>query len=268
MPRPPDFDGLTDLKFITNYALMGCAPPFWAIVEFSKEPLEDVVMLALGIDFEDIAQGVLDPAGGRDRRPGWHGRKSGRDGGGGAKDGKTRIFFPDPNDMIAQRLRPIGNPYNALNIGPLRRAFRINDFVEGIAFRAAVLEGFTNVGFETLWGILSLDRNHCREFYRLGRVQDYYGTGGGLTLPFDPMNINKLEMNNGFFEGQFGTATNRGPFNIAVEAEIRSAAPPSSKASRTLASKRSGASCRLIETTAASSIGSGAYRTTTAPGVA
>lgn len=76
--RLPSVDGMSELSFITNYFFQGCALPPWGMIELSREPLQDVALLYLGLDMFDIVQALLGPKGQRGRRAGRHGRKSGR----------------------------------------------------------------------------------------------------------------------------------------------------------------------------------------------
>lgn len=103
MPRPPNFDGFDDIKFITNYFLMGCSTPAYLVVDFSKEPLWDVALLICSFDVTDIAQSVLEPGGQRHRRSGRHGRKSGR-----------RRASLDPNEFVGAKIRAKINPIDVM----------------------------------------------------------------------------------------------------------------------------------------------------------
>lgn len=210
MPKPPNFDGLTDLKFITNYALLGCVPPQHLIVEFSQEPLLDLALLFLEPDIEDIAQAVLQPGGGRKRRPGRHGRKSGRSSG-----------FPDPSDMIGAKVRGVVNPYDALNFGPIRRVWRVYDVYEGINFTAAVLDGITDVGFDTLWGVFDVSPGHCREFARLGKHDDDIQIVAGAGPPLSTFGCSSIDFNVDFQTGPFGARCPDYEYQLAIRAVIR-----------------------------------------------
>ena len=188
MPTPPKLQAFDDMRFITNYLLAGCGVPSWLFVEFSQEPAADLAMLILLPDYEDIAQEIFDPKKGRRRKPARHGRKR-----------KRRIGFPSADDMIGQRLRARLNPGNVLNIGLFRRAFPILNIYEGINFTAAVVEGFTDVYFEGLWGVLQADPTFCTEFSRLMKHDDFRQVIGGVGPPLQPVNIDIVDMNTGFF---------------------------------------------------------------------
>lgn len=168
MPRPPSYDGLAEIKFITNYSLMGCAPDLMLLVEFSQAPAADLALLFLELDWFDIAQGVFQPKGNRGRRPGRHGRKK-RTGGG----------FPDPNEFVARGVRAHVNPYDALDFGPVRKAWALFDIYERFNFTMAAIDGVIDVGYETLWGIMEADKDFCPDFPAMSR-QDYGGTPSGF----------------------------------------------------------------------------------------
>lgn len=197
MPKPPDLGAFDDIKFITNYMLAGCEPPFWLFVEFSQEPAKDLGLILLVPEVEDIAQAIFDPHGGRRRKPARHGRKR-----------RRRLGFPSADDIIGQRLRGRLNPGNVLNIGLFRRAFPILNIVEGFNFSAAVIEGVTDIGYEALWGILQADTQHCKEFSRLSKSSEVFQTVGGGGPPLQPVNIQTVDFNSGY-SNTFTSAKNR-----------------------------------------------------------
>lgn len=187
MPRPPDIDDFGKLNFIANYFLHGCTPPMFLFLQCANEPIHDLSMLLLFPDFVDIGQAIFDPKGGRRRKPGRHGRKSGRGPG-----------FPDTSDMVGQKARGILNPHNALNFGPVNKVFRIVNVLERVAFTAAILEGVTDIGYEGLLGVLTVDPNHCKEFSRLVRRAGSSGQQGGAGQPINPINLPIVDAAVGF----------------------------------------------------------------------
>lgn len=195
MPRPPRHDGLDELKFVTNYFLQGCVPPMQLVVDFSQEPGTDLLCLILAPDLEDIAQEILDPKKGRKRKPGRHGRKRNR-----------KVGIPDTSELIGQKARGVINPGNVLAGTPLRRIFPILNAYEGINFTAAVLDGITDVGYETLWGILDVQSTHCYEFARLARHNSNEQFSGGVGPIPEPVNCDVVDFGANFLSSDY-TAT-------------------------------------------------------------
>lgn len=196
MPRPPKLDELTELSFITNYFMQGCAPPFWLFVELSKEPVGDLALLILGIDGFDIAQAIFGPKGSRNRSSGRHGRKSRR----------HRLNF-DPNDFVGGKVRGVVNPYDALDFGPLRKAFRIYNVYEGFNFSAALVEGLTDVGFETLWGVITVNDKNCSTLPYLTRQRESGDAMVGVAPWSTAFNVSQ-KLNENLFQSIDGTSWN------------------------------------------------------------
>lgn len=214
MPRPPDFDGFEDIRFITNYFLMGCGVPRYLVVDFSKEPLWDVALLICTFDVSDIAQEVLQPGGARNRRSGRHGRKSGR-----------ITASLDPNEFVGAKIRAKINPLDVLQHSPLRRIFPLLNAYEGVAFTAAVADGITDVGFETLWGILNVLPGACREFARFTRHYDSgdpYQLVGGVGPPVEAINLPQIDFVNKFATTERAATCFEGNWNLAFEAALYS----------------------------------------------
>lgn len=187
MPRPPRGDEVTELSFIVNYFIQGCRPPFWLFVELSKAPLKDLALLIFGLEAMDIGQAIFGPKGSRTRESGRHGRKSRRARG-----------FPDPNDMVGDRVRTVINPYDAFNFGPTRFAFRILNVYEGFNFAMALVDGLTDVGFETLWGVMTMNEQHCPGMQYLTRSAPGPITQGGIFPDDNPVNVVNLDSINLF----------------------------------------------------------------------
>lgn len=204
MPRPPDWDGLFDLKFITNYALIGCDVDPWLFLEFSHEPAEDLLLLFIVPDLSDIVQAIFLPKGQRGRKAARHGRKK-----------RPGFGLPDPSDVIGQGVRAHVNPGDALNFGPIRMASKVFNSVELLNYTVAVAEGLTTTGFEGLWGPLNVDHNLCLDLDRLERHDVPGGPIGGPGGTVDPIPMDVLTMNHGFFDGRFGTTCINGPFALA-----------------------------------------------------
>lgn len=182
MPRPPDIDDFAKINFVTNALMAGCNAPAHLFFECAREPLGRLAMLFLLPDLMDIGQAIFDPKGGRRRKPGRHGRKSGRGPG-----------FPDVSDMVGQRARGVLNPHNALSFGPVNKAFRIFNAYEGFAITVALLEGVTEVGYGGLLGVLTLDPNQCSDFGRLVKRKSAPEFGGGIGVGLDPIVIDVIE---------------------------------------------------------------------------
>lgn len=193
MPRPPKTDAFDDIRFITNYFLAGCTPPATLVIDLSAEPEKELLLLLLSADLFDIVQTVFSPVGGRKRRPGRHGRKSGR----------GKINF-DANDLVGERIRADINPHNALNFKGTRIAFRLLNAYEGVAFTAALVEGVSDIGFEHLWGILAVNPNYCREIARFQVDREFRQVFGPLQQPIGEANLPDVQVNSGFLLNPFG----------------------------------------------------------------
>jgi hypothetical protein len=214
LPRAPRLDGYFDLRYITNYFVAGCVPPTYAVVDFSKEPLTDVAMLICTFDWQDIAQEVIQPGGRRAEKPGRHGRK-----------GPKPVFGLDINEKIGAKIRAKVNPIDVMKHSPLRRIFPIWNAYEGVSFTAAVAEGFTDVGFETLWGLINIDPNHCREFPRVQRHREDPNPWDGQTIaavgpPLNTFNMPILDSANQFLTVPTGVNCMQYSYELAVTVKI------------------------------------------------
>lgn len=206
MPKPPDHGIITELDFITNYLLLGCVPPTYLLVEFSRAPALDLLGLIVGVDTFDIAQSMFDPRKKRIRKSGRHGRKARRFNG-----------IPDVNDLIGDKLSARGEMGRAISITPTRIAFEVLDQYERVAFTFAAIGGIEDLAFETLYGVLSVSPNECREFARLSK----HASGDRFAFArypnMDSIQIDVTDFNNRFGDGQFGTATATGPYRLSVQ---------------------------------------------------
>lgn len=210
MPRPPSFDGLDEFKFIVNYFLAGCEPPFDLVVDFSQEPLKDLLCLILLPDTEDIAQSIFEPKKGRKRKSGRHGRKR-----------KWRTGIPDTSDLIGQKVRGVVNPDDIFNFSPIRKAFRFWNLMEGVNYSAALLDGITDVGYETLWGICEFSRTHCYEFPRMSRSKETPQFAGGVgPIPL-PISAPIIDFSNGFTSANSVCRCPTQPYSVAVNMTMR-----------------------------------------------
>lgn len=212
MPRPPGYDPLNELKFITNYLLAGCEPPYDLFVEFSQAPAKDLAMLILLPDLVDLGQAVFEPSKGRRRRPARHGRK------------RPHIpGIPDTSDILGQKVRGWVNPHDALNFGATRAAFRIWNAYEGVAFSAAILDGLVDIGYETLWGVLSVDPDHCTNFPRLSRQRNTGFLVGGAGPPIWPVPLDILDFATGFFGANTGAVQFEGTASVTLSLTLMNA---------------------------------------------
>jgi len=188
MPRTPGFGGFTELRFITNYYLLGCSPPFDLVIETSKEPGLDLLLLFVGFDPEEWFQTLFEPGRGRGRAPSRKGRKR-----------KPQLGIPDWNAYFAGRARQALPGFNGINIGPSRWLFRLWGAADFVNFTAAVLEGVTDVAFAHLWGVFKVDPNNCAQLGRFGRSlgSPIVVGGGGLQLWPINMQIDEFSQNFG-----------------------------------------------------------------------
>jgi hypothetical protein len=178
MPRPPDLNFIQGTSFVTNYFLLGCEAPSWAVIELNTEAQRDLAALFLVPDLSDIVQEVFDPRNERRRRPNRRGRKRPR----------GRWSF-DPSTLIGRAIRGQLGPQDALQLGRYTWAFRLLDIYEGITFTIAVVDGVADVIFEQLWGILTMDPSKCVNMPRFYRVNENIATYNGGSTSFGPMNI-------------------------------------------------------------------------------
>jgi hypothetical protein len=215
MPKPPNIDDLDKVNFIVNYALVGCAPPFWLFIDLAKEPAGELALLLLAPDIPDIVQTVLQPGGARGRDKGRHGRKSPSQ-----RQRRRPSRFPDTSELFGQKIRSVINPYDALDFAPTRFAFRLINITEGIAITAAVLGKLTDILFDPLYGIVTINPDFCREFSRISKTKSapqLIGGGGSADRAF---HIDHVEVNVGFVNQTLFTSTGTGDFNLAWRATV------------------------------------------------
>lgn len=210
MPVPPNVDDFAKVNFVANYFLHGCTPPMHLFVQTAREPAFELGLMFLVPDLTDIGQAVFDPKKGRRRSPGRHGRK------------KRRFpAFPDPSEMVGQKASGVLNPHNALNFGPINKVFRIWNAYEAVAITAAVLEGITDIGYQGLLGVLTIDPNHCQAFGRLVKHTEIFQTEGGVGPYFQPVQLEVLDTVTGFNQTQWGCSSPFGGFNVHFRIVVR-----------------------------------------------
>lgn len=203
----PDREDLFKFNFVLNFLLAGCVPPFYLFIQCAKKPLIRLVALFASFDAEDIAQAMFAPGHGRRRNPGRHGRKHGHGGG-----------IPDINDVIGEKLRFDDVVDPIAEFPGYRFAFRVLNAYEGVAFTAAILDGFTDIGFEGILGVIKTDHQTCQEFNRMARHASDWVRVGGIGPNPDPINADVLEFSLGFFDNRFGTRCQTSNYSCAVSA--------------------------------------------------
>ena len=205
MPTPPQQDAFAGINFVTNYYLQGCVPPFWLFIECAQEPAEELLFLLITPDMSDIVEAMFEPKGGRSRRPGRHGRKSGRG-----------IGFPDTSDMVGERIRAQVNPHDALNFGPVRKLAKIHNANEGLNFGVAVVEGIVDVNVGGILGVLTNDPSNCPAmgwFHRKTAGEEFVI---GIIQPWNPLNLTELVGGSGDISSSgFGCADAQDSFRVA-----------------------------------------------------
>jgi hypothetical protein len=216
VPNKFDPNAYTGLKFITNYFLAGCTPPQWLVVDLSSEPQKDLAMLLLVPDLEDIVQDIFDPSNGRGRDSRRHGRKR-----------RRGRFTLDTSTLIARPIRAQANPHNVARFTPLRFLFPIWNIYEGLNFTVAIVDGLSDVYFEHLWGIISVDQSSCSDLARLQREDPIGNSMGGLSPPIDGCSLGNLVTSNGFTSDRF-TCTLEQDFHVAFQAQVTSTSLPRS----------------------------------------
>lgn len=195
-PRVPDIPDFAKLNFVTGYVLQMCQPPFWALVEFAKEPTKDLMLILLGLDTKDIVTGWLRPERQRRRNAGRHGRK------------RPRLSFGmDPNEYLGGNARAKYKGWPGLDLPGARALFMLDGVLERIAITAAVVEGVTNIGYESLLGVLTMHPEHCPGMNFVTRHHDTTQQITGATAANRSLFLNTLDASQGF------NSTNQGLFN-------------------------------------------------------
>ena len=190
MPRPPDIPDLAKVNFITAYMFQLCVPDFYAMVEFAKKPAGKLAMIVIGLDAEDMVKEWLRPGRGRQRKPARHGRKW------------PRIKFSwDLNDMVATQPRAMADSYPGIQLPGTRALFYLGDQFDRVAITAAVVEGVTDVGFQSLLGVIQSNPNNCPTLPYINRFAEFPVTIVGIE-PWDtPVEADTLEGANLFTIG-------------------------------------------------------------------
>lgn len=209
MPKPPQQEDFFELKFVTNYLLAGCFPPYDLIVECSEEPKHDLLLLLLGLDAGDIAQAMFEPKHQRSRKPDRHGRKR-----------RRRIRFPDVNDMTGEMMRVHDVADAAAQFPGARFAFRALNFYESFTFPAALAGGLGDLGFETLWGVLNADHDECLDFDRIDRQIIGESLPGFPGPTYYPIALGQLNLNHGFYNSEFGTSHGSTGWGLSFSARV------------------------------------------------
>lgn len=182
MPKPPRGDDLDNVSFIVNYFVQGCVPPYTLFAEFSHAPQKDLWLLLLSPDLEDIAKAWIRPGAERKRKPARHGRKH-----------RMRGISLDPNDLMGGKARAAAHGYPGIKLPGAKALFRLSDHLDRLNFTAAIVEGVTDVGFETLWGILSAHPEHCPNMAFLNRSSRFRESHPGILPITDPFFLDRLD---------------------------------------------------------------------------
>lgn len=210
MPYPPPQDDVFKFRFITNYLLAGCFPPFDLIVEFTEKPRLDLLRLFFVPDATDIAQAMFDPRHGRHRKPARHGRKRPKFKG-----------IPDISDMIGERMR-VDEVAEAIGDLPgTRMAFRFINAVEGFQIAAAVVEIAEDMAFDPILGTILTKHDHCLEFDRISRRNDGPIVAGFPGPDLYPIPLTILETNHGFFNNPWITSHDGSNWGIGFSASMK-----------------------------------------------
>lgn len=161
-------------------------------------------------------QDIFDPSNGRGRDSRRHGRKR-----------RRGRFTLDTSTLIARPIRAQANPHNVARFTPLRFLFPIWNIYEGLNFTVAIVDGLSDVYFEHLWGIISVDQSSCSDLARLQREDPIGNSMGGLSPPIDGCSLGNLVTSNGFTSDRF-TCTLEQDFHVAFQAQVTSTSPPRS----------------------------------------
>lgn len=211
MPQPPRIDILDKVHFITSYFWQGCDAPFSLLVEFSQEPRKDLWLMLFSIDLGDILKSWLRPGGARSRKSARHGKKH-----------PFRNATLDINELMGGRARAAYGPYPGLALPGAKALFRITDQIDRINWTAAVVEGVTDVGFETLWGMISAHPELCPQMIWVdaGRVEEQVIPG--IFAPSTPFGLIDYYSGNGVFgPDPFAFVSNQAELHVAFDGTVR-----------------------------------------------
>lgn len=213
MPRAPQIDTLTKMRFITNYLIQGCEAPFVVLIDHSVEPGLDLLLLYLTFDLDDFVKELFRPGPGRVGRHGRKGPKSGKKGGG----------IPDVSEGYAHKVRPAFDGIRPTNVAGLRSVYIISDIADSAQWTMAEIEGITDFGFDTLWGVINDKRARCPGMGRFLRTDDHFSGGlphrewVGINVPVEHYAVGVTSSTG------FGATVHEGKWVATFAANIRGA---------------------------------------------
>lgn len=178
---------LTQINFITNFALLGCTPPLWMMFDLAREPVGRLGLLIFGVTTFDLFQEIFDPRKGRRRKPARHGRKR-----------RRGVGFPDINAVIAGRVRSNLPPIPGVAFGPLRYAFPIVDIYEGVMITAALIDTTHDILVEGYLGAILSDPAVCQDLGRVIKTNPGPVTVGYFGVDPYPVPVGNIEVQQHF----------------------------------------------------------------------
>jgi hypothetical protein len=214
MPRPPSPRFFDKVSFVTNFMLAGCGPERDLIFELNTDAALELALMFVTFDMGDIVQSFFDPKNGRARKPARHGKKRNRIPG-----------LPDINEEIGRKLHP-GAVGEAIEKLPGQRyVMRLANVVDRVLIQAYVLELGSDIIFDNLLGLLTLNPEYCEEFPRFRRHASGRVPAGGI---FGITNINMDipdVVTEGFTAGRFGATCWDSSWGCSVNCIVNSDDP-------------------------------------------
>lgn len=197
---------LDKVKFIAKYYISGCEAPLGVYAEKAVPQAKETVMILTTLGAADIVKEIFRPKGLRSMRHGRKGRKS-RGGGGG---------IPDFDQMTAKVLREDLNlPRIAYSI-PAAVFYVVDDVIDRIVYTVMITEMLTDLVYESLLGVLEVDKNFCPNIRRMWRTGDFsvQGNPGGA---WGALNCGALRYKVGIIsDTPFTFALPKGQFSVTL----------------------------------------------------
>lgn len=168
--RPPAPPWLDQVRFIIYYALNPCDVPYACYLEFSRKPGTKLFFWLFTFGLDDFVKELFRPKGLPCRR---HGRK-------GRKRPYKGELLPDPSEEYARDIRTtLSIPTAEYSFG-LKMLYIFSDQYDRVTWSAALTSEVTETVFDTLWGVIEGNRDHCPNYGRfMGHGYDILVGGAG-----------------------------------------------------------------------------------------
>lgn len=217
-PRPPTPNWFNKVNFIVGYWTQGCDLPLQVYIQFAQKPTNAAALMLITPDWKVLTRKLFRPKGLRSAR---HGRK-------GSRSGKKGGFIPDVDDIVFEEVFgeaiSFGTPFGSETL----LLFEIADEFLQVAWQFAVVDALTDIGYDTLLGIITCDKGYCPQIGRMFRFdnnQTILNTHGGFAqFPVSQLEwINHMSSPNGY---EVGVVENsRYMATLAVRGEVLTPEP-------------------------------------------